>query len=71
MTELLNQRSLLNNQKICDLNQLFKARMKLIQDSSSMFITENLTGTGNGSRSESPINPVSKIILFFALDSSF
>jgi hypothetical protein len=61
MTELLSQRSLPHAQRRADLDQLFKARMKMIQETTSVVMA------ASESRSNSPIQTVTKSFFRIAL----
>jgi hypothetical protein len=66
MTEQLNQRNLLKIEQKCDLNQLFRARMKLLNDSSVLIENgaklESNTSYNGKSRPVSPILNVGFVI---------
>lgn len=55
MTEQLAQRSLLNAKQKCDINQLFKSKMKLINDASVTNASLALNASSSNSSSQSSL----------------
>ncbi len=69
MTEQLAQRSLLNAKQKCDINQLFKTKMKLINDASVTNASLALNASSSNSSSQSSLlnqQIVIKTLLIFA-----